>query len=86
MHERPKVLLGVAPLLIGLGLSGIGLWRWIVPASKERATRPPGQGGGLMGGLESWRQAQVDSVMAKHNVPGAPGTADPPTPTPPDDE
>lgn len=39
-----------------------------------------------MGGLESWRQAQVDSVMAKHNVPGAPGTADPPTPTPPDDE
>ncbi|HUF85420.1 MAG TPA: hypothetical protein VMQ81_12610, partial [Acidimicrobiia bacterium] len=57
----PKVLLGLAPLLIGLGLSGIGLWRWIVTSAQERASRPPGSGGGgLLGGLESWRDAQVE--------------------------
>jgi hypothetical protein len=81
----PKVLLGVAPLLVGLGISGVGLWRWIATASKERASRPPRPGGGgLAGKLEAWSQAQTDSVMARYNVPGAPGAANRSGVPPPD--
>ena len=80
----PKLLYGMVPLFLGGAAFGVGLWRWIATSSRERASRPPGQGGGgPFGGFEAWRDSTVNSIMTQYNVPGAAGAANPPPPPPP---
>ena len=35
--DDPKVLLGVGPLLLGAGMMGVGIWRWIAASRYESA-------------------------------------------------
>jgi hypothetical protein len=80
--DDPKVLLGLAPLLIGLAMIGIGIWRWIVASSAERASQPPGESGGLFGAIENLQQKAMDASMSAGGM-SAGGTPPPATPAPP---
>jgi hypothetical protein len=75
--DDPKVLIGVAVLLLGGTMSGVGIWQWVVAAQRE-----PGGGGGLMGSIQSLQdkamQLQQESMQAAD--PPKP-TEDPPAPT-----
>lgn len=78
----PKVLLGVGPLLLGIGMIGIGIWRWVVASSAERASRPPGEKGGLFGAIENLQQKAMDASMSAGGM-SADGTPPPSTPAQP---
>jgi len=82
----PKVLLGVGPLLLGIGMIGIGIWRWVVASSAERASRPPGESSGLFGAIENLQQKAMDASMSAGGMSagGTPSpTPSPSTPAPP---
>lgn len=80
--DDPKMLLGIVPLLIGLGMVGVGIWRWIVAASNESAVAGPdgngGSGGGLFGTIRTLQQ-QAEQMAANAGAMSA-GSAPPPTP------
>jgi len=39
--DDPKVLLGVGPMLLGGGMVGVGIWRWVAASSYERSVSEP---------------------------------------------
>lgn len=83
--DDPKVLIGVAVLLLGGTMSGIGIWQWVVAAQRE-----PGGGGGLMGSIQDLQdkamQLQQQSMESSGTVSaGTPPPASPPSsPDPPE--
>jgi len=86
--DDPKVLIGLAPLLLGAGMAGVGIWRWIVAAGEERAS---GGGDGLFGSIRALQQQAMESMttgagpsMSAGTPPPAPPAA-PPSPPPPDE-
>lgn len=83
VSNDPKVLLGVAPLLLGFAMVGVGIWRAIAsPASG-------GGGGGLFGNLRALQQQAMQmqesamGTMSAGDVPRAPTTPPGATPPPP---
>jgi hypothetical protein len=58
--DDPKVLLGLAPLLLGGTMVGVGIWRWIVTAQADGSSGGGSGGdgggdgiGGLMGSIKN---------------------------------
>ena len=97
VSNDPKVLLGVAPLLLGLAMVGVGIWRAIASPAPEGSS---GGLGGLFGNLKALQQQAMQmqesamGTMSAGDTPGAPttplpatspppGTAPPPTPPAP---
>ncbi len=87
--DDPKVLLGIIPLLAGLGISGVGIWRWIAAANETSGSSSDGDGGGgLMGSLKNLQtqaQALQDQAMQSTGTmsAGTPPPSPPPGTTPP---
>jgi hypothetical protein len=86
VSDDPKVLIGVAPLLLGAGMAGIGIWRWIVAAGEERASGSD-DGGGLFGSIRALQQQAMESMTTSTPTmtAGNPPPAAPPSPPAPDD-
>lgn len=86
VSDDPKVLIGVAPLLLGAGMAGIGIWRWIVAAGEERASGSD-DGGGLFGSIRALQQQAMESMTTSTPTmtAGNPPPAPPPSPPAPDD-
>jgi len=85
VSNDPKVLLGVAPMLLGLAMVGVGIWRAIAAPAPEGSSG--GGGGGLFGSIKALQQQAMQmqesamGTMSAGDTPGAPTT--PPTATPP---
>ena len=88
--DDPKMLLGIVPLMLGIGVAGVGIWRWIVAASNEAAVAGPdgggGTGGGLFGTIRNLQQ-QAEQMAANAGTMAAGSTPPPapPSPPPPDE-
>jgi hypothetical protein len=64
----PKVLLGVLPLLLGIGMTGVGIWRWIAAGIADSG------GGGILGSireLEDKAKELQANALAQQGNPGA---------------
>ncbi len=62
----PKVLLGVLPLLLGIGMTGVGIWRWIAAGIADSG------GGGLLGSIheleEKAKELQANALAMQANT------------------
>jgi hypothetical protein len=87
VSDDPKVLIGVAPLLLGAGIAGIGIWRWIVAAGEERASGSDDGGGGLFGSIRALQQQAMESMTTSTPTmtAGNPPPEPPPSPPAPSD-
>jgi len=82
----PKVLLGVAPLLVGIGVIIFGAIKWSSARQYESALPPPppapSQGGNLLDSLERMReQAKAADARAAADAATAPPTLPPQPPS-----
>jgi hypothetical protein len=87
VSDDPKVLIGVAPLLLGAGMAGVGIWRWIVAAGEEQASGSDDSGGGLFGSIRALQQQAMESMTTgtPTMTAGDPPPASPPSPPAPGD-
>jgi hypothetical protein len=79
VSNDPKVLLGVAPLLLGGAMVGIGLWRGITTASAESSTG----GGGVSGVFSSLEELQEKAAQLQASAMGSIASAGATPPSPP---
>jgi hypothetical protein len=85
VSDDPKVLLGVAPLLLGAAMVGIGIWRGIVTASAESSTDDDVPGG-LFASIKELQDKAMqlqESAMGSIASAGTAAPGAPPPPTPP---
>ena len=70
VSDDPKVLLGVAPLLLGVAMVGIGIWRGIVtPSSGDSGDDSDGDsGGGLFGSLQELQDKAIEASAVRDGV------------------
>lgn len=79
VSNDPKVLLGVAPLLLGLAMTGIGIWRAIVTPGPEGSS---GGGGGLFGSIRALQQQAMEMQESAMGTMSAGDTSGAPTSPP----
>jgi hypothetical protein len=76
--DDPKVLLGIIPLMLGLTMVGVGIWRWIATPSDGSG------GGGLFASIRSLQQqAEQMAASAGTTTPPLPPTGSAPPPETP---
>ncbi len=91
VSDDPKVLLGVAPLLLGVAMVGVGIWRGIVTPSSGGSGGGSGgdsggdSGGGFFGSLQALQDKAMqiqESAMGSVTTAGDGTPALPPAPPP----
>jgi hypothetical protein len=78
VSDDPKVLLGVVPLLLGVAMVGIGVWRGIMTPSSGDSDED--SGGGLFGSLQ---ELQDKAMKLQQSAMESTTTASAGTPAPP---
>lgn len=74
--DDPKVLIGVAVLLVGGTMVGIGIWQWVVAAQRE-----PGGGGGLLASIQGLQDKATQLQQQSMQAGDPPASPDPPADT-----